>query len=95
MFGGQHRIDELTRDERSRLDREKNSTIAAASSAKTKGVAVDVRKRILVKDEALLRPSAIVASRPRSVKGLAMNGPTKIVGPPLTPLPARKTRGVS
>jgi len=24
------------------------------------------------------------------VKGLAMNGPTKIVGPPWTPLPARK-----
>jgi hypothetical protein len=49
------------------------------------------RKRILVKDEALFRPSAIVASRPRSVKGLAMNGPTKTVGPPWTPLPARKT----
>jgi hypothetical protein len=24
-----------------------------------------------------------------------MNGPTKAVGPPLTPLPARKTMGVS
>jgi hypothetical protein len=31
----------------------------------------------------------------RCVKGLAMNGPTKTVGPPLTPLPASKTTGVS
>jgi hypothetical protein len=44
-------------------------------------------------DEASLRPDAMVASR-RSVKGLAMNGPTKTVEPPWTPLPARTIRGV-
>ncbi len=52
------------------------------------------RKRIPGKDEASLRPDAIVASRPQGVKGLAMNGPTKTVGPPLTPLPARSSGGV-
>ena len=36
----------------------------------------------------------ILASHPRR-QGSAMNGPTDIVGPPLTPLPARKTNRVS
>ena len=58
-----------------------------------RGVLVRRRKGIPVKDVASLRPATMVASL-RSVKGLAMNGPTKTVGTPLTPLPARKIRGV-
>lgn len=41
-----------------------------------------------------LRPMGILVRRPRR-QGSAMNGSAKTAEPPLTPLPARKTIGVT
>jgi len=49
------------------------------------------RERILSKDEASLRLDAIVTSRPQASRVWRWTVPTKTVGPPLTPLPARKS----
>jgi hypothetical protein len=58
-----------------------------------RGVLVRRRKGIPGKDEASLRPDAMVVSRPQR-QGSGDERSDKTVGPPLTPLPARKTRGV-
>jgi len=56
-----------------------------------RGVLVRRRERILSKDEASLRLDAIVTSRPQASRVWRWTVPTKTVGPPLTPLPARKS----
>lgn len=54
---------------------------------------VESDKGILSRTKLALLLKTMVASRPRR-QGSAMNGSTKSVEPPLTPLPAREGRGV-
>src|SRR6266481_9696325 len=64
MFGGQHRVDEVTRTESRRLDRDKNSKIAAHHSPRNKrGSAAGVCAKEI--KTLLTRPTSLEMSRTR------------------------------